>query len=214
MIVGIIVNNILRDNVSQIKDVYNRYELGEKIEDDIVIDPYKLDQYFPIATVSEKVADFDPDSNEIDFESDDVNTEELTKTIYDIIYTDAAFEVFARAHESVNGIVKKFSTVRENCEETKFVVINIESPVSKNATLAFLGTKSFNMDSIIFPDTYEKVWDNCDLLITDHPDILKYKPDNKMCIKLRCPSNEQYRTEYQVDNVEDIFELEIIKKLK
>lgn len=214
MTIGIVINNILRDNISQIKYLYEHYDLGELPSEDIVIDPYDLTKYFPITNRDEEVIDFDPNVSEDDFDYDDTEKTmvENDETIYDIIYNDAAFEVFSRAPETVPGIIKKFSKMNEDNDDVNFVAINIESPLSKNATLMFLGTKHFNMDAVIFPNSYESVWDYCDLLITDHPDILEHKPENKQCIKLNCESNSQYQTEYSVDNIIDIFDLEIIKR--
>lgn len=213
MKIGVVINNIVRDNVSQIKEVYQRYNFGEAPTG--YINPYELDKYFPIDYHEPEEIEFDPNVEEVEFKMvTDVDTETDVKDIYDLIYNDAAFEVFARAEETVPGIIQAFSDLVLNNNDVEIYFINGESPKSKNATLQFLSLKNCSIDGIIFPRNYADFWNYCDVLITDHPDVLATKPADKICIKLAGDYNTEYQTEYSVTNPKDIFDLELIKQYK
>ena len=102
MVIGITINNIVRDHISQLKKAYTLLTEEDCLEP---INPYDLESSFPNRVSTELVQEFDvtKESTE-DLPLNEVNEE---FNVYEFMYHEASFEVFGRSEETIDGIVRK-----------------------------------------------------------------------------------------------------------
>ena len=54
--------------------------------------------------------------------------------------------------------------------------------------------------------SYKEMWDECDILITTFPEVLKTKPEGKISIKVDRKYNKNETGDYSVEKTSEIFE--------
>ncbi len=203
MIVGITINNILRDHISKLKDLYEFEFEKEAIEP---INPFDLSKSFPDIEGDVDEPEF-KDDQEIEFTE---NQKDTSFNLDRFMYEDACFEVFGRTDETTPGIIKQISDF-SNKNKINIILLNNESQRSKSATLFFLSKNYYNLDQIVFPKKWKDFWSNCDVLVTDNPKLLKTKPKDKVSIKYQNEFNIDIKSDYTIINTEELFKL--LKKL-
>jgi hypothetical protein len=207
MIIGITINNILRDHISQLKKAYTLLTEEEAIEP---INPFDLELSFPKKDSNESIQEFK--TNELT--TLEFNENEEGFDVYQFMYEEASFEIFGRSEESIDGIIRKLKEYEKKFK-VKIVLINKESPRSKCATLFFLSKNGFDFDRILFPKDDKSFWNEVDVLITDNPKILKKKPKEKYSIKVKNEFNLDIKSDFTIFNLNDYKNLKnIIKTIK
>jgi hypothetical protein len=210
MVIGITINNLIRDHISQLKKAYEILTEQECIEP---VNPFDLESSFPSRTSTELVLDFDP-NREPGTGTLEYNTINEEFNVYEFMYYEASFEVFGRAEETIDGIIRKLKQYEKKLG-VKIVLINKESPRSKCATLFFLSKNNFDFDRVLFPQTEKDFWTEVDVLITDNPKILKKKPKNKYSIKVTNNFNLDIKSDFTIIGLDDLKSLrKIIKQIK
>jgi hypothetical protein len=208
MIIGITINNIVRDHISQLKKAYTLLTEEEAIEP---INPFDLESSFPNKTSTELIQEFTVTETSDEMPLNEVNEE---FNVYEFMYHEASFEIFGRSEESIDGIVRKLKEYEKKLK-VNIVLINKESPRSKCATLFFLSKNGFDFDRILFPKDYKNFWDEIDVLITDNPKALKKKPKNKYSIKVKNDFNIDIKSDFTIIDLNDYKTLKsIIKMIK
>jgi hypothetical protein len=208
MVIGITINNILRDHIDQLSKIYTIVTGEEPLQP---INPFDLELSFPTKQNDEQISEFKVDKGETEFE---LNESDENFNVHEFMYHEASFEVFGRSEEIVSGILLKLKEYEKKLK-VKFVLLNKESPRSKCATLFFLSKNSFNFDKILFPNDYKNFWDEVDILITDNPKILKKKPKNKISIKVKNEFNLDIKSDFTIIDISNIKEIKnIIKTIK
>lgn len=208
MVIGITINNILRDHIEQLSKIYNIVTGDEPIQP---INPFDLEKSFPTKQNDQQVSEFKVNEEQTDFE---LNELDENFNVHDFMYQEASFEVFGRSEESVSGILLKLKEYEKKLK-VKFVLLNKESSRSKCATLFFLSKNNFDFNKILFPNDYKGFWDEVDVLISDDPKILKKKPKNKISIKVKNEFNLDIKSDFTIINLNNIKELKnIIKTIK
>jgi hypothetical protein len=209
MIIGITINNIVRDHISQLKKAYTILTEEEAIEP---INPFDLESSFPNKTSTELIQEFTVTDSEVgEMPLNEVNDE---FNVYEFMYHEASFEIFGRAEESIDGIVRKLKEYEKKFK-VKIVLINKESPRSKCATLFFLSKNGFDFDQILFPKDYKNFWNGVDVLITDNPKVLSKKPKNKQSVKVKNDFNIDIKSDFTIIDLNDHKTLKsIIKTIK
>jgi hypothetical protein len=203
MIVGITINNILRDHISKLKDLYEFEFEKEAIEP---INPFNLSASFPDIHSDVESPEFKPDE-EVEFTE---NKKDGSFNLEKFLYDDACFEVFGRTDETEPGVIKEISDF-SNKNKINILLLNNESQRSKAATLFFLSKNYYNLEQIIFPKKWKDFWVHCDILVTDNPKILKAKPKGKISIKYQNEFNIDIKSDYTIINTKELFKL--LKKL-
>jgi hypothetical protein len=203
MIVGITINNILRDHISKLKDLYEFEFEKEAIEP---INPFNLSTSFPDIHSDVESPEFKPDE-EVEFTE---NKKDGSFNLEKFLYDDACFEVFGRTDETEPGIIKEISDF-SNKNKINILLLNNESQRSKAATLFFLSKNYYNLEQIIFPKKWKDFWAHCDILVTDNPKILRTKPKGKTSIKYQNEFNIDIKSDYTIINTKELFKL--LKKL-
>jgi hypothetical protein len=208
MVIGITINNILRDHIEQLSKIYNIVTGDEPVQP---INPFDLEKSFPTKQNDQQISEFKVNEEQTDFE---LNELDENFNVHDFMYQEASFEVFGRSEESVSGILLKLKEYEKKLK-VKFVLLNKESSRSKCATLFFLSKNNFDFNKILFPNDYKGFWDEVDVLISDDPKILKKKPKNKISIKVKNEFNLDIKSDFTIINLNNIKELKnIIKTIK
>lgn len=186
MRIGITVNGVLRDTLYKIIKVYNLYNETELVIDDIETTNL-LDH--------------------LDFETE----EELL----DWLYVECPMEVFGNCpsvtDNTVNDLNRFYKTFRD---EHKITIYSEEIGKSKSATLFFLAKYGCLVDNIGFfglKSIYTDLWDSVDLLITSDITLLETKPENKITVKVETKFNSNVNSDFTIDELSTIFELEMFK---
>jgi len=199
MIIGITINNILRDHITQLRKAYSLLTEKEPIEP---INPFDLETSFP--TVESEIAsqEFKP-NNDTEMVLDMVaNEQDDNFNVFEFMYEEASFEVFGRSDEAIDGLLNKLKSLEKKLK-VEFVLLNKESPRSKCATLFFLSKNNFNFKKIYFPNKEKEFWSYVDVLITDTPKILKSKPKNKTSIKIQNDFNVDIKSDFTIIGLND-----------
>lgn len=208
MVIGITINNILRDHIEQLSKIYNIVTGDEPIQP---INPFDLEKSFPTKQNDQQVSEFKVNEEQTDFE---LNESDENFNVHDFMYQEASFEVFGRSEESVSGILLKLKEYEKKLK-VKFVLLNKESSRSKCATLFFLSKNNFDFNKILFPNDYKGFWDEVDILISDDPKIIKKKPKNKISIKVKNEFNLDIKSDFTIIDISNIKEIKnIIKTIK
>lgn len=189
--VGLVLNNLIRDYLSRLIEVYVKYTTPKGSETPNLpiepINPYMLEESFPLK------------DDEID-------------NIYAWLYHVVPLEVFGGANQTRTNILQRICLFQTKIHD-KFVLLSRETTRSKYATLSFLAKNQFDLDEIIFVNGYDDYWNHVDVLITDNPEIIKLKPAGKTVVVLKNAYNVEYHTHgYAINSPDEIFKLPIFHR--
>jgi hypothetical protein len=191
MKVGITIDGVIRDFITKFELVYDKYypvvdeETGENVEIERDIKDLDLLKYFKFS------------GNTVDEE-----TLELNK----FLYVDASLEIFGHAGEVKLNSVEHLNQLHNIIEDMGHtpVIISKELNNSKPATLFFLSKFSTKVNNIIFVRDYKDKWDHVDVLITANPTALRYKPNDKISIKVINTYNKDVETDYTLVDLKEL----------
>lgn len=188
MRIGICLNEVLRDTLSQIAYTYKKY-INENFD--------------------ENVLDGDLDSDLLKtfpFDSKD----ELNY----FLYVEASLEIFGHADQLYENLFTKlnnFITDIEDEEEHEIILVSREAAKSIPATLFFLGKLGANFKNIKFVNNYSAKWDEVDVLITANPEAIKLKPDGKISVMVECPYNKNCDSDYKIKSIIEFIDSEELR---
>lgn len=209
MIIGITINNILRNHIDKLSEIYESITTKVPITP---INPYDLEKSYPTVVDDVVGYEFDVNNPEIELPSNDNIEENIPIDVNELMYNDASFEIFGRSEQSYDNIINKLSLLQD--KDFEIVLLNKESPRSKCATLFFLSKSNFNFNKIIFPNEYKDFWKHCDVLVTDNPNLLKKKRKNKIIIKVQNDFNIDYPSDFTIININELSNiLDDVKKI-
>lgn len=207
MVIGITINNVIRDHITQLSKIYESLTGNKPIEP---INPYDLEKSFPTVKTDFLESEFKPGDDSVldpieSYDDFDVNK---------FLYEEASFEIFGRSDEMYDKILYKLKKMEKDLG-VKIVLLNKETQRSKCATLFFLSKNGFDFSEIIFPKKDKDFWLNVDVLITDDPKILSKKPKNKYSIKVNNEFNVDIKSNFSIINIDEIKKIKkIIKTIK
>lgn len=219
MIVGISINGVLRDYFGKIESTHTKYfnpEDGQEIK----IKDYDLEKWvkFPEENVVRQEIEFNPDFNEKEFvkSSNNFELQEVKEdpiTVDDFIYDKCCLEIFGYAEEEMDGIVQSLNDFDLHLKILKkdheLIITSREAGRSVPATLFFLSKTGCMIQNIKFTVATTDCWKDVDVMITDHPEILSTKPENKITIKVEKPFNSHIDSDYTVRSIKELIGLEI-----
>jgi hypothetical protein len=195
MIIGITLNEVLRDYLGQFHHTYRKYvneEPGFKAED---------------------VTDFDLTKKYEGFST----KAELNSFLYEFY----ALEVFGHADQTEVNVMNKFNQLIMDMEDEEgphsIRVISREFNASIPSTNFFLSKLACKARDIRYVVEHEDKWEHADVLITANPITLNAKPEGKKAIKVLTPYNKDCEADYTVSNPLNVLDYEhlmnIIKKI-
>lgn len=181
MIIGVSINEVLRDLIGQFVYTYEKYIEKTDVKESEVTS-INFNEFFK-------------------FE----NTDDYNK----FLYLEAPLEIFGHADLVSDGIMAHFNNFLMDIkdeEEHEIIITSKEINKSIPSTFFFLSKTGCRIEKINFVQNSINEWDGVDLLITANPDALKNKPNNKISVKVKATYNQNIAADYEIDSI-----LEFIK---
>jgi hypothetical protein len=175
-VIGITINEVLRDFVGQLAYTYDKYIEPTNIKEGDVTS-FDLINYFPFESV-----------------------EELNR----FLYGEASLEVFGHAdqlHDNVMTLFNEFLMDIKDGEEHEIILISREVNKSISSTNFFLSKLGCRADHIRYVVNHEDKWDHCDILVTANPKAIESRPSGKISVKVNASYNSDIDADYEVDNI-------------
>jgi hypothetical protein len=188
MRIAIDVNGILRDTLTKIEQVYEKW---------YVDNPHLPQSGFTYEIVS-PVTTLDISSH-LKFENED--------DVYDFLYTEHCMEIFGHAPSvSMNTFIEFDEFYKTNRDKHDILVISDEIGRSKPATLFFLSKFGCQVEKVVFYSkiTLNNIWEEFDVLLTANPELLLKYPKNKKLIKFKTTYNQNIDFEHTIDKLSSL----------
>lgn len=183
MKIGITLNEVLRDFISQFAYTYEKYH-GV---------PFDLEK--------NPITDFDLTKHEL------VDLDEMS--LKKFMYVESALELFGHADQTHNNIMARFNQflmeIRDE-EEHEIELVSREAANSIPATFFFLSKTLSKVSNIRFVTTYADKWNDVDVLITACPVALESKPSGKISVKVNAPYNKNVKADFEIDSLVQFME--------
>ena len=180
MKIGISINEVLRDTLSQLDYTYSKYISGKET-----------------TVTRDEITSFDLKKH-FDFESE--------KDINRFLYDEASLEIFGHADQMLENLMTKFNMFLvdiDDEEEHTIELVSREFLKSIPSTLFFLSKLGCRATNIRFVKQNEEEWGDVDVLITANPKALEAKPKDKISIKIKAPYNQNSIADYELDSILD-----------
>ena len=178
MRIGISLDEVLRDTLTQFLYTYEKYY---NVETDLKIDDI----------TSRNLTEF------VDFKN---GVDEMNSFLYD----EASLEVFGHADQKHDNLMTRFNMFLMDIkdeEEHEVEIVSREVHRSIPSTLFFLSKLSCRAENIRFVQNHEDYWNGIDILITADPKALDTKPDNKLSVKIKAPYNSESKSDFELDDI-------------
>lgn len=180
-VIGIDINDVIRDFTSQLEYTYNKYIEGDKINlGENPMTEFNLLKYFPFK-------------------------DELTLNKF--LYQEASLEIFGHADEAEQSLItalNKFIIDIFDFYGDELVLLSREVQASIPSTMFFLSKTVCKAENIRFVKAYADEWKYCDVLVTAHPTVLNSKPEGKISVKVSRSYNTSDASDYTVGSLFDI----------
>ena len=192
MIIGVSLNEVIRDFRGQFEKMYNKYHPQDEETEPKEIDKTKfnlLDNFY--------------------FSG---GTEELNK----FLYFDSSLEIFGHANELHTNIITHLNQFHNDMEDEGHTIMLISKELanSKPSTLFFLSKTTCKVNTIKFVRKSEDKWNHVDIMITADPDVLNSKPTNKKSIKITTDYNKNCNSDFTITNLKTILsDRELLNKI-
>jgi 5'(3')-deoxyribonucleotidase len=178
--IGISINEVLRDALTQLDYTYSKYISGKE------------------STISrDEITSFDLKKH-FNFESE--------KDINRFLYDEASLEIFGHADQMHENLMTKFNMFLvdiDDEEEHTIELVSREFLKSIPSTLFFLSKLGCRATNIRFVKQNEEEWGDVDVLITANVKALESKPKDKISIKIKAPYNQNSIADYELDSILD-----------
>lgn len=183
MTLAIDINDVIRDNMFQFKNVYQRYIDGGFDIDLNDIDTYNMLDHYP----------FDSETDLNQFK-----------------YIDFAFELYGRAETcdkmlsyALNDYLEK--TLRDIDDVPNIILFSpFEIGLTIQSTFSFLAARTIRAREIYFPIDSMTIYDRADVVITAQPSLIENCPEGKCVIKINKPYNKEIEAKYSFNSLMDV----------
>jgi hypothetical protein len=217
-IIGINIDGVLRDKLSQFDKMYRK----KYIKNESIV---KMDEYFRYVPEENDEGENVRIQNMIDEKIKyPIDTFDLLNhyqfsskdEYYNFINQDYVFEIYGSAPPISKAMDKanKLQKIGEVNAKYEIVLFSHEKDQAIQATYHFLAKSACRIKKIIFENDTNRVWDYCDLIITDNPEFIESKPENKISIKIKADYNKYDKADYEfnsITEIEDTFFINLIK---
>tara|TARA_R110001583_G_scaffold174803_1_gene329298 strand:+ start:205 stop:813 length:609 start_codon:yes stop_codon:yes gene_type:complete len=190
MKIGINIDGVLRNLLGKLIATHDKYYDGD-VDINSIVD-YELEKYFDFA----------------------ISGETSGGTLTQFFYEDCSLEIFGYANEIEDQIVKKLNDFIKVCgEDNKVILLTRECGRAIPSTLFFLSKTGAMCKNIKVIPSYKEMWDECDILITTFPEVLKTKPEGKVSIKIERKYNKNDKADYSSKSTTEVLEEGYIEKI-
>jgi hypothetical protein len=190
MKIGIEINNVLRDTLSKIEQVYEKWYIENPFIEET---DFKYEIISPVTTLNL--------TSHLKFPDED--------HLYNFLYKEYTMEIFGHAasveYTGMNDLNDFYLDMRDDHEIS---IVSDEIGKSKPATLFFLSKFGCLVENIKFysEPTKKNMWDSIDILLTANPDLLLNIPEKKVVIKYETSYNQDVITKHQIKNLKQLKE--------
>jgi len=191
MRIAVDINGVLRDTLTKIQQVYERWYIDNQIKQEDESFEYEI--ISPLTSLEIR--------EHLKFKDDD--------ELYDFLYVDHTMEIFAHSPSAeMNTFVDFNEFYLENRDNHDILLVSDEIGKSKPATLFFLSKNGFLGNNIKFIKTknIEDNWKQCDVWITDNKKIIDLIPENKTGIKFNTTYNQFFTYGKEISKLIEINE--------
>lgn len=188
MIIGIELNEVLRDFIGQFEYVYNKYMVADLDTKENPVMSFDLVNYFPFTGGTDEMNSF--------------------------LYEEAALEVFGHADELHTNLINRLNIFMldiKDDEEHEIWLVSREAVNSIPATFFFLSKTGARFDNIKFVQKYANEWDGVDVLIAANPKVLNCKPEGKIAVKVNTSYNTNDVSDYQINSLFEFMDDETLR---
>jgi len=188
MRIGVEINNVLRNTLLRIEQIYERWYIDSPVENN---DEFEYGIISPVTTLDIK--------SHLKFKDDE--------SVYDFLYNEHTMEIFGHAGSvemtSMNDLNDFYLDMRDSCD---IMILSDEIGKSKPASLFFLSKFGCLIETIKFysQQTKNQMWDSIDILLTANPDLLLNKPTDKIIIKYITEYNREIESEHEIKNIKEL----------
>jgi len=181
MTIGISLNEVLRDFLSQFVYVYTKYIGPTDIKEGDITD-FNLLNYFPTFA----------------------NIEEFNR----FLYLESPLEIFGHADQMSKGLIQHLNDFVMDIKddgEHEVILVSKEANKSIPATYFFLSKTGCRAEKVNFIQQSQDEWNGIDILITANPDALKAKPNGKISVKVNASYNTESTADFTIDSILELF---------
>ena len=131
-------------------------------------------------------------------------------SFYDFLFVDFPMNIFGHAGSTVPNTFATLNDIYQDLRNNQEIwIISEEVQKSKPATLFFLSKYGCLIENYLFYSevTFDRVWDNFDLVLTSNPKILSSKPSDKKTVKFLTTYNINSPSDYTIESLEEFTKL-------
>lgn len=180
MVIGIDLNEVLRDFIGQVEYTYEKYKTPENGYEVGDVDSFELIKHFPFKG----------------------GVDEMNKFIYE----EAALEIFGHADELHDNLINRLNIYNMDIvddEEHELCLVSREAINSIPATYFFLSKTGCKITNLKFHTKYIDIWKGIDVLITANPLLIENKPNGKIVVKIESCYNKDTKGDYEFETLMD-----------
>lgn len=193
MKIAIDVNGVLRDTIGKMEQVYQKFFIDDYVMEE---GEEKFEYSLELPVTSENMMDH------FKFPSKD--------SFYDFLYVDFPMNIFGHAASTFPNTFTTLNEIYQDLRNNQEMwIISEEVQKSKPATLFFLSKYGCLIENYLFYSevTFDRVWDNFDLVLTSNPKILSSKPSGKKTVKFLTTYNVDSPSDYTIESLEEFTKL-------
>lgn len=193
MRIAIDVNGVLRDTLTKIQQVYERWYIDNQIKQ-------TEDEDFKYEIISD-VTTLDL-ATHLNFKDED--------EIYNFLYVDHTMEIFGHSPSvEMNTFVDLNDFYFDNRDEHEILIVSDEIGKSKPATLFFISKFGCQLEKVKFYSkvTLDNLWDELDIIVTANPELILDHPKGKKIIKFNTTYNTNIDCETSISNIKELKEI-------
>jgi hypothetical protein len=128
-------------------------------------------------------------------------------------YEDYLIELYGTCPKTYTNVGLDLARLVDKYKnEVDFKIIVKDKTITIGPTLFFLSTLRPTIKNYQFINTFEDVWNLCDVYVTANPDFVSTIPTEKEIILKNMPYNTGIEVENRINNLSDLLENKIIEK--
>lgn len=193
MRIAIDVNGVLRDTLSKIQQIYERWYIDNQIKQSENED-FGYEVLSPLTTLDIM--------SHLKFKDED--------ELYNFLYVDHTMEIFGHSPSlEMNTFVDFNEFYLDFRDSHEILIVSDEIGKSKPSTLFFISKFGCQVEKIKFYSklTMNSLWSELDVLVTANPELLQNHPKDKKMIKFNSSYNLNIDCKTTISNIKELKEI-------
>ena len=208
-IIGFSIDGVVRDRFTQFDKMYRK----KFIKNEQLV---KMDEFFRYLPEEEES---DSEISRIQSMVDEkikypIDTYDLknhykfenSEEFQNFVNQDYVFEIYGSAPPVAKSMdkINRLQKIGEANKSYETVLISDEEEQAIQATFHFLAKSACRIKKLIFEKDKSRLWDYCDIIITDNPELLESKPKDKISVKILADYNQYDSSDHEFKSVTEI----------